>query len=158
MKKKKKELTSEQLYSSFKHKRWGCFIGKWISIVSPFIAIGAVNFNEYFTEYNGIHMSFGCTLALVVMGFAMWSNIKANDDNPNTKRIKNIVKWGIAWGLIYFFSSILQDLVLIVGCGFAGQVVGCGFDVASEIYKTKEEIVYEANVNAKAKIDAANAK
>lgn len=147
---KQEDKTTLELYKSFKHRKFACLLGKWLSIISPFVAIGIVNFNDYFTEYNGIKMSIGCTLAMAVAGIAIYQNVK--DDN---KKVANVIKWGLAFGLAYFFSSILQDLVLILGCGFAGQVVGAGFDVGMENYTDKMNILYRANIQAQANNEAA---
>lgn len=144
------DKTTLELYKSFKHKKFACLLGKWISIITPFVVIGIVNFNEYFTEYNGFKMSIGCSLAALVGGFAIYQNVR--EDN---KKVANVIKWAIAFGLVYFFSSILQDLVLIVGCGFAGQVVGAGFELGFENYIEKMNIVYKANMNAQANKEAA---
>lgn len=144
----KKEKTTLELYKSYKHKKFGCLIAKWISIITPYVVIGAVNFNEYFTEYNGVKMSFGCVLACLVGGFAIFNEVKETD-----KKTANVIKWAIAFGLVYFFSSILQDLVLIIGCGLAGQVVGTGFELGAENFKDKQDILYKATINAKANAD-----
>lgn len=141
----KEEKTTLELYKSYKHKRFGCLIGKWVSIISPFVILGIVNFNEYFTEYNGTKMSIGCILAALVAGIAIYGEIKEEN-----KKIASVFKWAIAFGLVYFFNSILQDLLLIVGCGFAGQVVGTGFEYASNNFADKEKILYKAVTNAKA--------
>lgn len=137
--------TTLELYKSFKHKKFACLIGKWLSVISPFIVIGIVNFNDYFTEYNGYRLSIGCVLAMLVGGYAIYCQARDVD-----KKVASVIKWGIAFGLVYFFSSILQDLVLIVGCGFAGQVVGAGFDIGFDIYKEKTDLVYKASINSKA--------
>lgn len=139
------EKTTLELYKSFKTRKFTCLIGKWLSIISPFVVIGIVNFNEYFVEYNGTRMSIGCILAALVAGVAIY-----NEAKENNKKTANVVKWAIAFGLVYFFSAILQDLVLIVGCGFAGQVVGTGFELGYENYKDKLDLVYKAGINAKA--------
>lgn len=137
--------TTLELYKSFKRKKFACLLGKWLSVISPFIVIGIVNFNDYFTEYNGTKMSIGCILACLVGGYAIYCQAKDTD-----KKIASVIKWGIAFGLVYFFSSILNDLVLIVGCGFAGQVVGTGFDVGYDVYKEKTQLVLNAGLNGKA--------
>lgn len=145
----KENKTTLELYKSFKHRKFACLLGKWISIISPFVVIGIVNFNEYFVQYDGVKMSLGCILAAFVAGFAIFNEVKETN-----KKTANVVKWAIAFGLVYFFSAILQDLVLIVGCGTAGQVVGTGFKLGYENYNDKIDIMSKAITNAKANSEA----
>ena len=143
--KKYNQLTSVEKYKRMRRRNIECKSAKWVSILSPYFIIGAVNFNEYFTEYNGVKMSLGCVLACVVAGIAIMNETKGKDS-----KINGIVGWAVAFALIYLMSSILNDLLLIVGCGFIGQLVGKGFELGGENYEAKAKILYKANVEAEA--------
>ena len=109
------------------------------------IIIGAINFEEYFTEVNGVKMSLGCTLALLVAGISIYNETKAKDEN---KRINGIVGWAVALALAYFLQSILNDLVLILGAGLIGQMVGAGFDLGANAQLTKAKLYKESIIQA----------
>ena len=143
-KKKKRELTSAEKYVKCRNSGYVCLGMKWLSILSPYIVIGAINFDEYFQETSGVKMSLGCILALIVAGISVANETKEN------KKVSGLVGWAIAFALIYFFQSILQDLLLIVGCGFVGQLVGAAFELGAESKLEKAELYKKANINAEA--------
>jgi FtsH-binding integral membrane protein len=136
--KKFNELTSIEKYKRVRNQGYTCLAMKWVSILSPYLIIGIVNFEDYFIESNGIKMSIGCVLAMIVAGISI-----ANETKDN-KKINGIVGWAIAFALAIFFQAILQDLVLILGCGLAGQLVGAGFQLGSEIQLEKANLYKKA--------------
>lgn len=149
MKRKKfNQLTTVEKYKRLKNTGNGLKVGKWLSILSPYIIIGAVNFNEYFTEYNGVKMSIGCILAMAVMGIAIANETKEN------KKINGLVVWAVAIALTYLMQSILNDLLLILSCGFLGQLIGAGFDIGANKEYEKAAIYHEAIIKAEAERQA----
>lgn len=140
--KKFNELTSVEKYKRLRNTGYGLKVGKWVAILSPYIAIGIANFDEYFTEYNGVKMSIGCVLALIVAGIAI-----ANESKEN-KKVNNLVVWAVAFALIWLMQSILNDLLLIVGCGLLGQLVGAGFEIGSDKELEKASLYKEAIIRA----------
>ena len=52
----------DKKYKRIRNSGYALMGAKWVSILSPFIAIGIANYDEYFTEYNGVKMSIGCVL------------------------------------------------------------------------------------------------
>ena len=145
MKRKKfDELSTAEKYKRLRNTGNGLKVGKWLSILSPYIVIGAVNFNEYFTEYNGVKMSIGCILAITVMGIAIANETKEN------KKVNGLVVWAVAVALCYLMQSILNDLLLILFCGFVGQLIGAGFDIGAKKEYEKASIYREASIRAEA--------
>ena len=143
-KKKFKDLTPAEKYTRLNKQGYSLLALKWVSILSPYLIIGAVNFDEYFQEANGWKMSIGCILALIVAGIAI-----KNETKDNT-RINGLVGWAVAFALILCFQSILQDLALIVGCGLIGQIVGAGFELGSDTQLEKARLYRNAQINAEA--------
>ena len=103
--KKFNELTSVEKYKRLRNNGFAFLAAKWVSILTPYIVIGIANFDEYFTEYNGVKMSLGCTLAAIVAGIAIANETKEN------KKINGIVGWAIAFALCFLLQSILNDLL-----------------------------------------------
>ena len=144
MAKRKKfdDLTPVEKYSRLRKQGYTCVAMKWVSILSPYLTIGIINFEDYFVQANGVKMSMGCILALIVAGIAIKNETQEN------KKISGIVGWALAFALIYLFQSILQDLLLIVGCGFVGQLVGAGFEVGADTQLEKADLYKKANIQA----------
>ena len=145
MKRKKfNELSVDGKYKRLRNRAYTFKALKWISILSPYFIIGAVNFEDYFTEYNGVKMSIGCVLALVVAGIAIMNETKEN------KKVNGLVVWGVVFALVLLMQSILNDLLLIVGFGLLGQLVGAGFEIGTEKEMMKAKVYQEASIRAEA--------
>ncbi len=137
----KKELTSVEKYKKLRNRGTALKVSKWAAILSPYFVIGIVNFQEYFTEYNGVKMSLGCVLAMIVGGITIMNETKE-------KKVNGLVKWAVALALIYLLQSVVNDLLLIVGCGFLGQLVGAGLDLGAENQLNKASLYREALIRA----------
>ena len=87
--KEKKSLTPSQQKKRYQKIKWACFGGEFLSIITPFVAIGIVNFNEYFIDYDGTRMSIACVLALALMGVAVWLVSKKKFTNSFVSREAN---------------------------------------------------------------------
>ena len=133
----------DKKYKRIRNSGYALMGAKWVSILSPFIAIGIANYDEYFTEYNGVKMSIGCVLALAVMGIAIYN--EAKDKN---KKVSGIVGWAVALALAYLLQSVLNDLVLILGCGLIGQMIGAGFELGGKVQLEKEKLYKESIIQA----------
>ena len=143
-KKKNKALSPAETYNKLRKAGYTCLTMKWVSILSPYLIIGIVNFDEYFQEANGIKMSLGCILALIVAGISVANETKEN------KKINGLVGWAIAWALAILFQSLLNDLVLILGFGLLGQLVGAGFELGANANLEKAALYRSANIQAEA--------
>lgn len=164
MSKKNKKIPLKQRnpYKFYRNGYYVCNAGKWTSIVSPFLGIGIAKWDEYFMEdpTNGVKLSIGCTLALVVLGISIYQETKKSE----TKIISGVVGWAIAFVLCYLLESILADLTLIMGCALLGQLIGLGFEfgkrnrlkymdeyMKAEIQSTEHGKVLEKIINTKNK-------
>ena len=135
-KKKKAKLKERNPYAYYRNQYFGLKIGKWISVITPFIVIFSMKFNDYFITDTGttVKMSIGCILALFVGGLALWNETrKKNADGEKIgSEFSGVVIWGICFALAYLFQSILADLTLILGCALVGQLVGLGFQLGAD--------------------------
>ncbi len=146
-KKVKKELTATQTknkYRALQYTFTGC---QFLSIIAPYIVIGAVNFDEYFV-YNteGWKVGTGGTIALALMGFAVFAIGKKKDES--NKYTNGYLTLGLLWlaiGFLFFMlSSILGDMAMIMVCGSAGIFGALGLNLASENMKNKADLYKKA--------------
>jgi membrane associated rhomboid family serine protease len=146
-KKAKKELTATQTknkYRALQYTFTGC---QFLSIIAPYVVIGAVNFDEYFV-YNteGWKVGTGGTIALALMGFAVFAIGKKKDES--NKYTNGYLTLGLLWlaiGFLFFMlSSILGDMAMIMVCGSAGIFGALGLNVASENMKNKADLYKKA--------------
>lgn len=146
-KKAKKELSATQTknkYRALQYTFTGC---QFLSIIAPYVVIGAVNFNEYFV-YNteGWKVGTGGTIALALMGFACFAVGKKKDES--NKYTNGYLTLGLLWlaiGFLFFMlSSILGDMAMIMVCGSAGIFGALGLNLASENMKAKADLYKKA--------------
>lgn len=146
-KKAKKELTATQTknkYRALQYTFTGC---QFLSIIAPYVVIGAVNFDEYFV-YNteGWKVGTGGTIALALMGFAVFAIGKKKDES--NKYTNGYLTLGLLWlaiGFLFFMlSSILGDMAMIMVCGSAGIFGALGLNLASENMKSKADLYKKA--------------
>lgn len=146
-KKNKKELSATQTKNKYRALQYTCFGGEFLSIIAPYVVIGAVNFDEYFV-YNteGWKVGTGGTIALALMGLAVWSIGKKKDDN--SERTSGLLTLGLGWLAVAFvffmLSSILGDISMIMLCGALGIFGALGLNVASVSFKKKADMWQEA--------------
>ena len=146
-KKAKKELSATQTknkYRALQYTFTGC---QFLSIIAPYVVIGAVNFDEYFV-YNteGWKVGTGGTIALALMGFAVFAIGKKKDES--NKYTNGYLTLGLLWlaiGFLFFMlSSILGDMAMIMVCGSAGIFGALGLNLASENMKAKADLYKKA--------------
>lgn len=153
-KNKKQKLKERNPYAYYRNGFIGLKACKWLSILAPFITIFAMKFNEYFIVSTDsgtqVKLSLGCVLACLVGGIAMYSETKKKADGTKTSSpLSNVVGWGVAFALCYFFQNILNDLTLILGCALIGQLAGLGFELGAENRAFYMNEYKKANVQSK---------
>lgn len=146
-KKPKKPLTASQEKRKYRALQYTLFGSEFLSIFSPYIVIGAVNFDEYFV-YNpeGWKVGTGGTIAMALMGMTIWLiGKKKDDDNPKTSGLLTLGLGWLAIGFVFFMlSSILGDIAMIMICGALGIFGALGLNVASQNMKEKADLYDEA--------------
>lgn len=126
--KEKKKLTPSQKYKRLKATQYICFGGEFISVITPFIIMGIVNFDEYFVEYNGTRVSIAFILALSLMGIAVWLVSKRKFENSF---ITLIVGWLAITVIFFLLGKIITDISWIMLYGLIGILGAYGLDIAS---------------------------
>lgn len=156
MAKKKKEVTNESQYKKYRNQYVALKCGKYASIITPFVTLAVVKWDEYFqfSMNNGssVKLSIGCMLAMLVGGISIYNEVKG--ENKQTSEVSSVIKWAVAFALCYFFQTILNDLTLILGCALAGQLAGLGFEIGAEnraYYKEKyRDVTITSNATSEA--------
>lgn len=160
----KKELTATQTKNKYRALQYTCFGSEFVSIMAPYIVLGAVNFDSWFVQNTeGWKVGTGGTIALALMGFAIWAIGKKKDEKNDYT--SGLLSMGLLWLAIAFvffmLSSILGDIAMIMLCGSLGIFGALGLNVASNAFKKKADLwqsaIQEVNkddMKTKAKQDA----
>lgn len=129
MAKEKKKKTPTQKKKTLKAWSRTCFAGEFLSVVAPFVAIGIVNYDKYFIQYDGTKISIGFALAMCVMGVATWLVSKKKFTNSF---ITLIIGWAMITGILFLIKELLQDLCYIMLFGLIGILGAYGLDLTKE--------------------------
>lgn len=140
--KKLDEMNNGEKFRAYRKRKIIAKTGKWASIISPFIIVFAVKSGEYIQilgEDQKYKLTIGCILAVILAAIAVLAEFKKVE---KLKPFLSVLRWGLAFAIIHFLRVALQDLELIVGTEFAGQVVAKGFDYY-DLYAATEEGEYK---------------
>ena len=129
-------------------KRWGrvCFLGEFVSVISPYIGIGIANYEKYFIQYNGTKVSIGFALAMGIMGIAIYLISKKQ---LAYSFITLFVGWGAVTGILFLVKELLNDICYIMLFGWIGIAVALGLDITKDKLNVKANKIQTAIDKAK---------
>lgn len=149
-KKEKKPLTTKQKQIKYRSLQYAAIGGMGVSVLTPFIVIGAINFEEWFQSSEGYKVGIGATLALAVMGIAILlvTRKKEKESKLTDGWITLMVFWFAIAFIFKLLSSIYDEifgLMMWSGLGLAGAF---GLDIVSKKEKEKADAYKEARAKA----------
>lgn len=153
-----KELTASQKKNRYRALQYTTFVGEFISVLTPFIIMGAANADEWFYQEEGWKIGLGGTLALALMGIAVFMVTKKNEEDKkedgqkiNFGYIVLIVGWFAVAFIFMLLASINEQITTIMMFGGLGLLGAFGLDITSREFKAKAD-KYKAAIE-KAKED-----
>ena len=126
---KKTTKTPTQLKKKYKRVSLLCFGSEFVSVFAPFFAIGIINYEKYFIKYDGVKISIGFVLAMVVMGIATYLTSKKNFQNSF---VTLLIGWAVATGICFLIRELLNDLCYIMLFGWFGIAGAYGLDIGKQ--------------------------
>ena len=147
----KKPLTTKQKQYRYRGLQYTAIGGMFVSILTPFIIIGAINFNDWFIQNEeGYKVGIGATLALAVMGIAiaLVTMKKEKESKLTNGWITLLVFWFAIALICKLLSSIYDEIFsLMMWCGL-GLAAAFGLDIVSKNLKEKADAYKEARADA----------
>ena len=101
----KKQLTATRKKNKYRALQYSTFVGEFISILTPFIVMGIVNADEWFTTEQGWKVGLGGTLALALMGIAVLLVTKKKENNEITSGYVTLI---VGWFAVAFVFVLLS--------------------------------------------------
>lgn len=135
----KKKLSAIQQQNRFRALQYTTFIGEFISILTPFIVMGAVNYEEWFTTEDGWRVGLGGTLALALMGIAVFMVTKKKEGKTTNGYISLVVGWFAVAFVFMLLASLLEQITTIMMFGGLGLLGAFSLDLASLNFKFKAD-------------------
>lgn len=145
-----KKLTTKQKQIKYRALQYTAIGGMGVSIITPFIVLGIVNFEEWFKTSDGYKVGLGATLALAVMGIAILLVTKKKEKESTLTNgwITLMVFWFAVAFIFKLLSSIYDEIFGIMMWTGLGLAAAFGLDIVSKEEKKKAD----AYKNARAKV------
>ena len=141
-----KDLTATQKKNRYRAFQYLCFGGEFLSILTPYIILGAINFDTWFTHNpEGWKVGLGGSLAFALAGIAVFLVGKKKEDKELTGGfIALILGWFMVAFIFMLLASIMNEIASIMFYGGIGLCGAFGLDIVSKSYKNKADIYKEA--------------
>lgn len=145
-----KTLTAKQKQTKYRALQYTTFVGEFVSILTPFIIMGAINAEEWFYQEDGWKVGLGGTLALALMGIAVFMITKKKENEKTTDGyIALIVGWFAVAFVFMMLASIMEQITTIMFFGGLGLLGAFGLDMTSKNFKAKADLYKETIQKAK---------
>lgn len=128
-KKAKKNRTPTEKKRFYTKVKYATFGGEFLSVITPFLIIGIVKFNDYFVEFDGTRMSIACVLACALMGLTVWLVASKKFENSF---ISLIIGYATVDFIFFLIGKVINDIAWIMLFGLMGLLGSLGLDVASK--------------------------
>ena len=150
-KNEKKPLTTKQKQIRHRAAEVGLFAGMGISVVTPSIIMGCLNFQEWFGKSDGWRIGLGGTLAMAVVAFAIAiiTIKKEKELNLSNGWIILIVIWVAFAAIVKLLENIYHEIFTLMIWTAAGLVGAFACDVAAMKQKEQADAYKEARKKAK---------
>lgn len=142
--KEKKKLTVRQKQQRYNIGSKLCLGGEYVSIITPFLVLIGVNYQEWFCNDSGWKVGIGFTIAMVMTALATTLITKKKEDQSITNGFIALV---LGWYAVAFIMMLLQSIIysigqimLITGIGMIGAL---GLNIESNILKKKSDTYKE---------------
>lgn len=140
----KKQLTAKQKQTKYRALQYSTFVGEFVSIILPFVIMGAVNYEEWFVGESGWKVGLGGTLALALLGIAVLLITRKKEDTSITSGyITLVVGWFAVAFLFVLLADIIEQMAMIMFFGGIGILGAFGLDMTSKNFKAKADLYKE---------------
>lgn len=149
----KKQLTAKQKQTKYRVLQYTTFASEFLAIFTPFVVMGCVNAQEWFYNEEGWKVGLGGTLALALMGIAVFLVTKKKEDDKITGGyITLIVGWFAVAFIFMLLADIMSQITTIMMFGGLGLLTAFGLDIASKDFKLKADKYKETIQKAKQEV------
>ena len=140
----KKQLSAKQKQTKYRALQYSTFATEFISILTPFIIMGAVNYEDWFVSESGWKVGLGGTLALALLGIAVLLVTKKKEDEKITGGyITLVIGWFAVAFIFMLLASIMEQITTIMFFGGIGILGAFGLDMTSKNFKAKADMYKE---------------
>lgn len=148
-----KKLTLKQQLNKYRALQYSTFVGEFVSIIMPFIIMGAANYEEWFVGESGWKVGLGGALALALLGIAVLLVTKKKEDDKITSGyITLVIGWFAVAFIFVLLADIIEQIATIMFFGGIGILGAFGLDMTSKNFKAKADLCKETIKSGKQKV------
>lgn len=138
--------TVSQKQKKYRALQYTCVGGEFVSALTPYIILGAVNADKWFKSSEGWKVGLGGSLALALMGLAIFlvTQKKEKESKVTDGWITLIVGWFMVAFIFVLLTNILDQIAIIMLFGGIGLCGAFGLDLTSKSFKAKADLYKEA--------------
>lgn len=142
----KKQLTALQKKNKYRALQYTTYSSEFLSILTPFIVMGGIHYQEWFVNEDGWKVGLGGALALALLGIAVFLIGKKKEDEKITNGyISLILGWYCIAFIFVLLSNILDQMATIMLVGGLGLMGAFGLDITSKNFQKKAD-TYKAKI------------
>ena len=141
-----KKLTVRQKQKAYRTAQYGCVVGEFLSVFTPFIIMGAVNADTWFKSESGWKIGLGGALALALLGIATFLVAKKKEDESKVTNgwVMFLVGWAAVTFIFILLQNIMDQIATIMLYGLIGLGGACGLDFTSKHFQRKADLYKDA--------------
>lgn len=145
-KKVKKPLKASQKQRRYRVAQKATFVGEFASIGTPYIIMGAINFDEWFKTTDGWRVGLGGSLAIALMCLCIFAISKKKEDKDSATGgyITLLLGWLAVAFIFLLLANIMHQIAEIMFFGAIGIAGALGLEVTSKKFGEKADMYQEA--------------
>ena len=144
-KKVKKSLKASQKQIRYRIAEKVTFGSEFVSIATPYVIMGAINYDEWFNHTEGWKVGLGGGLALALMSICILivTNKKEDKKSITGGYITLLMGWLAFAFVALLLSNIMHDIASIMFFGAIGIAGALGLDITSKKFGEKADLYKE---------------
>lgn len=145
-KKERKPLKASQKQRRYRVGQKLAFGGEFVSITTPYIIMGAINFDEWFGTAEGWKIGVGGAIGLALMSIAVFVVTKKKEDTDAKTGgyITLLLGWLATAFVFLLLADIIHEIATIMFFGAIGIAGALGLDITSKKLGEKADMYQEA--------------
>lgn len=142
----KKTLTATQKQKKYRIIEKSAFVGEFVSVATPYVVMGAINFDEWFKTSEGWKVGLGGAMALALMGLIVFIITKKKEDSDSKTGgyITLLIGWLAVAFIFLLLANIIHQIATIMFFGAIGIAGALGLEIVSKKYGDKADLYLQA--------------
>ena len=142
----KKQLTATQKRNKYRAISKASFVGEFGAIATPYVVMGAINFDEWFRVPNSWKVGLGGAIALALMGLAVFIITKKKEDNDSKTGgyITLLLGWYAVAFVLLLVTQVIYNIATVMFVGGTGIAAALGLEIVHQNYEEKANLYTQA--------------